>query len=93
MRTITIELPDETQSSDLDTRMRVAVELYNQGIFTLGQCAALVGLDRRDFMEKSAPYGGLKMGPQTLEEPQQDIDNADRFAADYRRRQLPDSAQ
>lgn len=93
MRTITIELPDNVAPTDFDARMRVAVALYNESVLTLGQCAAIMGLDRRDFMEKSAPYGGLKMGPQTLEELQQDIDNADRFAADYRRRQLPDSAQ
>ena len=68
MRTITIELPDETTTSD-DVRMRVAVALYNNRALSLGQCAALAGFaDRWEFMEKSAPYGGLKMGPQTPEE-------------------------
>ena len=79
MRTITIELPDDVAPTDFDARMRVAVALYNEGVLTLGQCAALVGLDRRDFMEKSAPFGGLKMGPQTLEEWTEERRNLSRF--------------
>ncbi len=76
MRTITIELPDD-KTTDFDVKMRVAVTLYNNQALSLGQCAALAGFANRwEFMEKSAPYGELKMGPQTPQELEQDIRNA-----------------
>ncbi len=79
MRTITIELPDE-QTTDFDVKMRVAVALYNNQFLSLGQCAALAGFANRwEFAEKTASYGGLKMGPQTVEELDRDIENARRW--------------
>lgn len=73
MRTITLELPDEDAATAQDTRMRVAVALYNAGALTMGQCAEIAGIAKRDFILASAPYGGLALGPQTVEEWQQEV--------------------
>ena len=76
MRTITIELPDNATAADFDTRMRIAVTLYNHDVLLLSQCATLVGLDKRAFIEQASRYGGLSMGPQSAEELRQDFRNA-----------------
>ena len=75
MRTITIELSDEIGATDFDARMRVAVALYNEDILLLSECAALVGITKRAFIEGAGQYGGLKMGPQSPEELQAEFNS------------------
>jgi predicted HTH domain antitoxin len=57
MRTVTIELPED---SDLDSRQTVkflAAKLFEVGKLSLGQAAALVGMSKSAFTEILIDYG------------------------------------
>ncbi len=57
MRTVTIELPE---NSDLDSKQTVkflAAKLYEAGKLSLGQAAAMVGMSKPAFAEILGDYG------------------------------------
>ncbi|MCB0634006.1 MAG: UPF0175 family protein [Saprospiraceae bacterium] len=55
MKTLTINLPEETELSKV--KMIIAVSLFEKGILSSGQAAELVDLSRRAFLEEVGDYG------------------------------------
>lgn len=55
MKTLIINLPDSEDEQDV--RMRVAGFLMENGVYTYGQAADLVGISKREFIETIGRYG------------------------------------
>jgi len=55
VKTITINLPEETELDKV--KMVIAVALFQQGILSSGQAAELVGITRRAFLEEAGKFG------------------------------------
>lgn len=55
MKTVTLELPDET--NEKEAKMIIATALFQQGILSSGQAADLIGISRRTFLEEVGKYG------------------------------------
>ncbi|MEL6820260.1 MAG: UPF0175 family protein [Calditrichota bacterium] len=51
MKTITLQIPDDVEISDLDAKMLFATRLYENGKASLGQAAEIVGLSKSAFVE------------------------------------------
>ncbi|MBA3899642.1 MAG: UPF0175 family protein [Bacteroidetes bacterium] len=56
MRHLTIDIPDSVDIDDREILMLLASKLYEQGKFSLGQAAALVGISKRTFAELLGKY-------------------------------------
>ena len=93
MRTITLQLPDELGPTDFDALMHVAVALYNEEVLLMSECATMVGLTKREFMERAGQFGGLKMGPQTPQELQAEFNSIRTNENRHLGHHLPDSPQ
>lgn len=57
MKTITIEIPDNVDLDEKETKMHLAAQLYECGILSLGQAAEMVNIPKRNFMESLYKYG------------------------------------
>lgn len=57
MRPSPLEAPDSLPVTKPDARMLFAAKLYERGYLSAGQCAALVGLDKWEFIFKLGEYG------------------------------------
>lgn len=55
MKTLSLQLPDEVNEKEL--KMAVAAVLFEKGILSSGQAAALVGITKREFIETGGLYG------------------------------------
>lgn len=55
MKTLSLQLPDEVNEKEL--KMAVAAVLFEKGILSSGQAAALVGITKREFIETVGLYG------------------------------------
>ncbi|MEM9674823.1 MAG: UPF0175 family protein [Cyclobacteriaceae bacterium] len=55
MKTLTIELPDETD--EREAKMIVAAALFDKSILSSGQAAAFVDISKREFLETVGQYG------------------------------------
>ena len=55
MKTLTLQLPDTVDEKDV--KMQIAAHLYDKGIMSSGQAADLVGISKREFIEKVGQYG------------------------------------
>ncbi len=55
MNTLTVNLPEGVELSEV--RMILAASLFGQGILSSGQAAELVGINKRQFLEKVGKYG------------------------------------
>ncbi len=55
MKTLSLQLPDEVNEKEL--KMAVAAVLFEKGILSSGQAAALVGTTKREFIETVGLYG------------------------------------
>lgn len=76
MKTITIHnIPDDVSEKEIS--MIVAARLFDEGKLTSGQAAALVGISRREFIEKVGTYG-VSVFQQTPNELLKDVENARR---------------
>lgn len=56
MKTITLNIPDNTGVDDFQLLMLLASRLYEQGKLSLGQAAELAGLSKRAFIELLGNY-------------------------------------
>ncbi|MFD1874979.1 UPF0175 family protein [Hymenobacter bucti] len=58
MKTLTIELPHElSPAQEHDLKMELAGTLYAKGLLTTSEAAAMVGIERRAFIEQMGQYG------------------------------------
>ncbi len=55
MKTLSLQVPEEVNEKEL--KMAVAAVLFEKGIVTSGQAAALVGITKREFIETVGLYG------------------------------------
>ena len=55
MKTVSLQIPDEVNDKEL--KMAVASVLFEKGILSSGQAAALVGITKREFIETVGLYG------------------------------------
>jgi predicted HTH domain antitoxin len=56
MRTLILDVPDSLDMNDMEVKMIVASNLYEQGKLSLGQAAELAGLTKRTFTELLGKY-------------------------------------
>lgn len=54
MKTLTIELPDETDEGE--AKMTLASALFDKGILSSGKAAKFVGISKREFLETVGKY-------------------------------------
>jgi len=76
MKTITFQIPDDVEISDLDAKMLFATRLYEHGKASLGQAAEIVGLSKSAFIEILHQYdvSPFNYSPEDLK---RDIENAE----------------
>ncbi len=65
MKTLSLQLPDEVNEKEL--KMAVAAILFEKGILSSGQAAALVGITKREFIETVGLYGVSVFGETALD--------------------------
>jgi predicted HTH domain antitoxin len=63
MKTLTLEIPDSVNV--LEVKMHLAAHLFEKGILSSGQAANLVGISKRQFLEKVGSYGVSIFGETT----------------------------
>jgi predicted HTH domain antitoxin len=78
MKTITLELPDELEIEDFAYKIYLAGTLYEKGKLSLGQCAQMVGISKRAFIETMGHYG-FSLFPQSIDETLSDLQNAQNY--------------
>lgn len=57
MRTMQIAVPEFVQINQRELQMILAARLYEQGLLSIGQAAAVAGYSKRTFMELLGDYG------------------------------------
>jgi len=72
MKTVTLRLPDNIRVSSKEITMMLAAQLYDQGKLSLGQAADLIGLSKKQFMERIGKYGASVFG-ETLQDIARDL--------------------
>lgn len=55
MKTLTLKIPDTVDEKEV--KMQLAAYFFDKGILTSGQAADLVGISKREFIEKVGQYG------------------------------------
>jgi predicted HTH domain antitoxin len=75
MKTVTLHLPDDFQLSELDIKMILAGQLYQQGQLSSGEAAGLVGISKRQFIESLGKYG-ISIFSSSTEDLRRDIEHA-----------------
>lgn len=74
MKTVTLKIPDYLDIDEKDISLILAIQLYDEGKLSLGQATDLVGLTKREFMDKLGKYGVSIFG-ETLEDIEEDLQN------------------
>ncbi|MBS1555660.1 MAG: UPF0175 family protein [Bacteroidetes bacterium] len=75
MKKITLELPDSLELNEFDLKMILACQLYQQGKLSSGQAGGLVGISKREFIEKMGSFG-YSVFSESLEDLRRDVANA-----------------
>ena len=75
MKTIEINIPDNTGLNERDLKMLLASRLYEHGKLTLGQASVMVGLSKRAFIEVLSDYD-ISVINHPVSELEKDIKNA-----------------
>ncbi len=66
MKKLTLDLPDDLSPRDYqEVKMHVAAVLFEKGVYSSGQAAELLGITKRDFLEKVGSYGASIFGEST----------------------------
>lgn len=75
MKTITLELPDDTSLDEEKARRILIAKLFELGELSSGQAADMIGISKRAFIETLGTYGAsiFNITPGEL---QQDLMNA-----------------
>ncbi|MEZ4772507.1 MAG: UPF0175 family protein [Bacteroidia bacterium] len=74
MTTVTIKIPENLHINSFEVGMLVATRLFEQGRLSSGQCAEMVGLSKRAFLELLGKYGVSVFG-YDFEELENDLKN------------------
>ena len=72
MKTVTLRLPNNIHVSSKEITMMLAAQLYDQGKLSLGQAAELIGISKKQFMERIGKYGVSVFG-ETLKDIARDL--------------------
>jgi predicted HTH domain antitoxin len=72
MKTVTLHLPNNIKVSAKEITMMLAAQLYDQGKLSLGQAADLIGLSKKQFMQRIGKYGVSVFG-ETLQDIASDL--------------------
>jgi len=75
MKTITLRVPESVELSEFDYLMALASKLYEDGKFSAGQAAELVGISKQTFIETLGKYN-VSLFSESIEELNADIANA-----------------
>ena len=75
MTTITLRVPDGMELSEHDYLMALASKLYEDGKFSAGQAAELVGVSKQTFIETLGKYN-VSLFSESIDELNVDIANA-----------------
>ncbi len=75
MKTIQLDFPDSFDLQENDVKWILATSLYEKGKLSTGQCAELLGVSRRTFIEMMGQYG-VSLFQIDADELQREIDNA-----------------
>ncbi|MFK7905233.1 MAG: UPF0175 family protein [Chitinophagales bacterium] len=75
MKTLTLQLPDNLEVNEKDLLFSLASSLYAQEKLSLGQAAALIGVDKQVFMKNMRKYG-FSLFSTKIEDLQNDFENA-----------------
>ncbi len=75
MKTVTLRLPDYVHVSSKEITVMLAAQLYEQGKLSMGQGAKLVGISKRQFMERIGKYGVSVFG-ESVEDISKDLKHA-----------------
>lgn len=74
MKTVTLQIPDYLDIDEKDISLMLAIQLYDKGKLSLGQAADLVGLTKKEFMDKLGKFEVSLFG-ETLEDIERDLLN------------------
>ena len=55
MKTLKLKIPDSV--NDADVKMQLAAQLFERGVMSSGQAADMVGISKRQFLERVGDYG------------------------------------
>jgi predicted HTH domain antitoxin len=55
MKKLTLNIPDSV--NEIDIKMQLAAQLFENGILSSGQAAELAGISKREFLENAGKYG------------------------------------
>ncbi|MEZ4827800.1 MAG: UPF0175 family protein [Bacteroidia bacterium] len=75
MTTITLNIPENLHLTSFEISMLIATRLFEQGRLSSGQCAQMVGISKRTFLELLGKYGVSVFG-YDFEELEEDLRNA-----------------
>jgi len=75
MKKVVVNFPDSVDLSEFDVKMILAGQLYQQAKLSSGQAAGLVGISKREFIERMGNYGFSVFG-ESAEDIRRDIANA-----------------
>jgi predicted HTH domain antitoxin len=75
MRTIKINIPDNTDIQDYDLSMIIAAKLYEDSKLSSGDAAKVAGLSKRAFLEMLGRYG-VSVFSKSVSDLHSDISNA-----------------
>jgi predicted HTH domain antitoxin len=57
MMEVIIKVPDDLGLTDRELRMNLAAKLFDQGLISSGQGAAMVGISKTEFIRQIGRYG------------------------------------
>ncbi|MEB2787051.1 UPF0175 family protein [Algoriphagus persicinus] len=75
MKTITLRVPESVELSEHDYLMALASKLYEDGKFSAGQAAELVGVSKQTFIETLGKYN-VSLFSESIDDLNSDIANA-----------------
>ena len=75
MRTLKLDIPSDLQINDYELSFLIAAKLFETGRLSSGQAAKIVGLKKRDFLERLSNYG-TSVFSNSIDDLYQDIANA-----------------
>ncbi len=55
MKTMKLKIPDSVNETDV--KMQLAAQLFERGVMSSGQAADLVGISKKQFLERVGEYG------------------------------------
>ena len=67
MSTVTLNIPDSVETTELELKMTLASKLFEEGKVSSGQAAEIVGISKRSFIELAGSFGVSVFGYESLD--------------------------